>query len=107
MYIIVDFHSKQTQPKKVTGFDNHKIVAIATGDEFSLVVDDRGGPWTWGRADKGQLGLQISIERSSSVNQELPPQSKPLFKPRPIKDIPSTAIKNRMKAEGENVMRYL
>ena len=28
---------------------------IAAGDEFSLVIDERGIPWTWGRTDRGQV----------------------------------------------------
>ncbi len=39
----------------VEGFDGHKVVAIAAGDEFSLVVDEKGAPWVWGKGDKGQV----------------------------------------------------
>ena len=36
-------------------FEGHRVVAIASGDEFSIVVDDRGHPWGWGRAEQGQV----------------------------------------------------
>lgn len=36
-------------------FDGNKIVAIATGDEFSLAVDEKGVPWVWGKNEKGQV----------------------------------------------------
>ena len=45
----------QTTPKRVEEFEGHKIVAIATGDEFSLAVDEKGLPWVWGKGDKGQV----------------------------------------------------
>ena len=41
-------------------FDGYKIVAIAAGDEFSLVVDDKSTPWVWGRADHGEVRRNIS-----------------------------------------------
>ena len=28
---------------------------MAAGDEFSLVIDERGIPWTWGKNDKRQV----------------------------------------------------
>jgi hypothetical protein len=43
------------QPKLVESFDDLKIVAIATGDEFSLAVDEKGVPWVWGKNEKGQV----------------------------------------------------
>ena len=52
----------QSQPVKVAGFEDHKVVAIATGDEFSLVVDDRGTPWTWGRTDQGQVSTMCFVQ---------------------------------------------
>ena len=46
----------QTHPKKVqSDFNGQKIATIAAGDEFSLVIDERGTPWTWGRSDHGQV----------------------------------------------------
>lgn len=30
-------------------------MAVATGDEFSLAVDDKGLLWVWGKGDKGQV----------------------------------------------------
>lgn len=53
--IISLFFLPQIHPKVVEGFDGHKVVAIATGDEFSLVVDEKGLPWVWGKGDKGQV----------------------------------------------------
>ena len=32
---------------------------IAAGDEFSLVIDERGIPWTWGRTDRGQVRARV------------------------------------------------
>ena len=46
------------QPKFVESFDGHKVVAIATGDEFSLAVDEKGVPWVWGKNEKGQVRIQ-------------------------------------------------
>ena len=45
------------KPKLVEEFEGHKIVAIASGDEFSLAVDEKGLPWVWGKGDKGQVRL--------------------------------------------------
>ena len=50
--------SSQTCPKLVNGFHDHKVVAIATGDEFSLVVDVKGLPWVWGKGDNGQVSWE-------------------------------------------------
>ena len=45
------------QPKLIEGFNGQKIVAIATGDEFSLAVDEKGLLWVWGKGDKGQVSV--------------------------------------------------
>ena len=56
LYVPLIFVLLQTQPKKVhCSFNGQKIATIAAGDEFSLVVDERGIPWTWGRTDRGQV----------------------------------------------------
>jgi len=49
------YSSPQPHPKKVPLLEGHRIVAIATGDEFSIVVDDKNAPWVWGRGDHGQV----------------------------------------------------
>ena len=46
----------QMQPKFLDSFDSLKVVAISTGDEFSLALDEKGVPWVWGKGDKGQVG---------------------------------------------------
>lgn len=51
--------SLQSQPKKMAQFDGNKIVATATGDEFSVAVDDRGTPWAWGRSELGQVAIKL------------------------------------------------
>ena len=45
----------QQQPKEIVHFEGQKVVAIAAGDEFSIIIDDRGYPWGWGRAEQGQV----------------------------------------------------
>ena len=47
----------QAVPKKLACFDSQKIATIATGDEFSIVVDERGIPWAWGKSDHGQASV--------------------------------------------------
>ena len=49
------FSALQAKPAEVNNFEGQKVVAIAVGDEFSLVIDDRGYPWGWGRAEQGQV----------------------------------------------------
>ena len=36
---------------------------IAAGDEFSLVIDERGIPWTWGRTDRGQVRARVHVDK--------------------------------------------
>ena len=69
------------------------------------MLDDKGQPWTWGRADRGQLGLPMTSDRPLPGDRDRPAQSRPVFKPRPIKDIPSGTNKTRRKT-GEYVIRY-
>jgi len=54
-YVLLVFVWWQTHPRRVEEFEGHKIVAIATGDEFSLAVDEKSLPWVWGKGDKGQV----------------------------------------------------
>ena len=39
----------------IAQLESHRITAIATGDEFSVVVDAQGLPWAWGRSEHGQV----------------------------------------------------
>ena len=36
-------------------------MAVSTGDEFSLALDEKGVPWVWGKGDKGQVRTYVSI----------------------------------------------
>ena len=95
----------QPHPKKIPGFGGHKVVAIASGDEFSLVLDDRGQAWIWGRGDRGQLGLPS--EQPSLGEHDRPNQLRPVFKPRPLSGIPKTMSKSRrVNGDGENVSLF-
>ena len=49
------FSALQAKPAEVNNFEGQKVVTIAAGDEFSLVIDDRCYPWGWGRAEQGQV----------------------------------------------------
>ena len=33
------------------------VVTVAAGGEFSAALDDGGRLWSWGAADRGQLGV--------------------------------------------------
>lgn len=35
--------------------DTHIIKTVSCGDEFSIVIDDGGMSWVWGRDDLGQV----------------------------------------------------
>ena len=94
----------QAQPKKISGFDAQKVITIAAGDEFSLVIDENGQVWTWGRGDRGQLGLQ-SDPPPLGEPRERSNQIRPIFKPRPLSGIPMTTSRSRKRgvSEGDNV----
>lgn len=49
----------QTNPAAVNHFEEQKIIAVAAGDEFSLALDARWHPWGWGRAEHGQVCVNI------------------------------------------------
>ncbi|XP_064397834.1 uncharacterized protein LOC135344542 isoform X2 [Halichondria panicea] len=91
------------QPKKISGFDAQKVITIAAGDEFSLVIDENGQVWTWGRGDRGQLGLQ-SDPPPLGEPRERSNQIRPIFKPRPLSGIPMTTSRSRKRgvSEGDN-----
>lgn len=66
------------------------------------MTDEKGGVWTWGRGEKGQLGLPAEApplrEPRERTNQ------RPIFKPRPLSGIPRASSKSRKRtSEGDNV----
>lgn len=45
----------QSLPKLIAHLESRKVTAIATGDEFSVAVDEHGLPWVWGQSEHGQV----------------------------------------------------
>src|SRR5690606_9354298 len=46
----------RTLPKPLSVFNDHKIVAIAGADDYSIALDEDGSVWSWGYNYYGQLG---------------------------------------------------
>lgn len=57
MYVFMS--AIQTIPTAVNHFEEQKIIAVAAGDEFSLALDARWHPWGWGRAEQGQVCVNV------------------------------------------------
>lgn len=85
------------------GFEGQKVVTIAAGDEFSLVIDENGQVWTWGRGDRGQLGLQSN--QPPLGERERSTQLRPIFKPRSLSGIPKPMPKTRKRTSDNDHVR--
>jgi hypothetical protein len=48
-----------SQPKAIDKLENHMVMCLSAGDEFSAGVDGSGITWVWGRNDSGQLGMDF------------------------------------------------
>ena len=47
----------QTLPTKVNGLGNKECTAVCIGGFHMMVIDDEQKVWSWGRNNRGQLGL--------------------------------------------------
>ena len=45
----------QLTPKPVSVLNDRRIVSMAAGDQFSVVLDHFGEVWVWGRGETGQV----------------------------------------------------
>ncbi|KIR62535.1 hypothetical protein I314_03480 [Cryptococcus bacillisporus CA1873] len=53
----------EVPPRLVQGFENVKIIEIASGNQHSLALDDNGYVYSWGFAGYSRLGLQDQKDR--------------------------------------------
>ncbi|WP_428738813.1 hypothetical protein [Sulfurimonas sp.] len=52
-----DANTTQNTPVQVDINESINIVQISAGSDFSMVLDDQGGLWGWGKNNYGQMGL--------------------------------------------------
>ncbi|KAI8810562.1 regulator of chromosome condensation 1/beta-lactamase-inhibitor protein II [Cladochytrium replicatum] len=46
---------------------SHKIASLKCGWSHVVILDTNGQVWTWGRGDKGQLGIKCSYEAAGTI----------------------------------------
>lgn len=56
---------EQKLPSMVLAINDRKIVSIACGSDFTIVLDSVGKLWGWGQNDSGQLGQKPSQDSTS------------------------------------------
>jgi alpha-tubulin suppressor-like RCC1 family protein len=59
--------SHVTTPQQISALSAKEIVAIASGYQFSLALEDDGTVWAWGRNVEGQLGDGTTTQRTTPV----------------------------------------
>jgi alpha-tubulin suppressor-like RCC1 family protein len=55
----------------LTSLNGSTVVAVSAGGFYSLVLDDQGRLWAWGRNDRGQLGDGSDTNRLSPVQVDM------------------------------------
>jgi len=64
--------SAEKYPVLLQALMKHRIVHVVSGSSFNGALDQEGSVYTWGRHEKGQLGLGVGISPDQSAMESVP-----------------------------------